>query len=79
MVDNNGEDGTLGDMKRMRGEHMEDGSYMGTVSRVLSMAGFRSKALVPSRTKVQAEVEAIGGKFLGLGFDLEKNRSNRSC
>ena len=48
---------------------MEDGTYTGTIPTILSQAGFKAKALVPSGTDVEEELLAMGGKFLGLHYD----------
>merc|ERR1711867_76616 len=70
-VDDVGGGGAESDVDRMRGERGEDGTYSGTVPVILSQAGFRAKALVPSGTKVEEELTAMGGKFLGLHYDPE--------
>ena len=68
-MDDVGGGGSSLDVARMRGVREEQGSYSGTVTKLLSTAGFWAKALVMSGTQVQEEVEALGGKFLGLGYD----------
>merc|ERR1711867_349465 len=51
-----------------------DGSYSGTLPRVLAMGGFKAKALIPSGTCDEEEVEALGGKFLGVPYDPRSDR-----
>ena len=70
LVDDVGGGGTVQDVERMRGVRNDDGSYSGTVSRILKYAGFKAKALVPSGTELKEEREALGGKFLGLSYDV---------
>ena len=68
LVDDVGGGGSQEDVARMRGVKSEDG-YSGTVPRVLECGGFRAKALVCSGTQDTEELEAMSGKFLGLGYD----------
>ena len=72
-VDDVGGGGTESEVDRMRGERGEDGSYLGTVPVILQQAGFRAKALVPSGTRIEEEIAAMGGKFLGLHYDPESD------
>lgn len=67
-VDDVGGSGAGEDVARMRGRKDEDGKYTGTVPRILLAAGFRAKALIASGTGDKAELEAMGGKFLGLHY-----------
>ena len=68
LVDDIGGGGTRMEVNRMRGERSEAG-YSGTVPKVLESCGFRAKALVASGSRDEAELEAVGGKFLGLPYD----------
>merc|ERR1711867_360141 len=70
-VDDVGGGGTSAEVARMRGERREDGTYSGTVPVLLGRASFRAKALVPSGTSLPEELEAMGGKFLGLHYAPE--------
>ena len=58
----------MDEVSRMRGEKAADGSYSGTVPRVLSLGGFKAKALVASGVCDTEEEEALGGSFLGLPY-----------
>ena len=69
LVDDVGGGGNMVDILRMRGTRGEDGSYSGTVPKVLATASFRAKALVASGTQDPQELEAMGGKFLGVHYD----------
>ena len=73
-VDDVGGGGTAADIARMRGERTEEGHYTGTIPVMLSEAGFKAKALVPSGTSIPEELSAMGGKFLGLHYDPELNK-----
>ena len=73
LVDDVGGGGTRAQVERMRGERLPDGTYTGTVSRILNAAGFKAKALVASRTCTAEEREALGGKFLGLSYDMSRD------
>merc|ERR1711867_372472 len=55
-VDDVGGGGEDVDLERMRGDRMEDGTYTGTIPTILSQAGFKAKALVPSGTDVEEEL-----------------------
>ena len=69
LVDDVGGGGTTLEICRMRGEKNEDATYTGTLPKMLDMVGFKAKALVASGTRDPVELDALGGKFLGLGFD----------
>ena len=56
----------------MRGT-LEDGEYSGTLPKVLGQCGFKAKALVRSGSSHEQELEAMGGRFLGLGYDPEQD------
>ena len=60
--------GTQSDVERMRGDKRPDGTYTGTLPKVLAMGGFRAKALVVGGQCDQEEADSIGGKFLGLPY-----------
>ena len=62
----------MADVVRMRGEKMESG-YTGTLPVLLGQCGFQAKALVPSGSTDEEEVASMKGKFLGLGFDVERD------
>merc|ERR1711867_426175 len=61
------------DVDRMRGDRRDDGSYSGTVPVILEQAGFKAKAFVVSGTEVEEELQAMGGKFLGLHYDPQSD------
>ena len=68
LVDDIGGVGTRVEVDRMRGRLSEEG-YSGTIPKVLESCGFRAKALVASGSQEEAELEAVGGKFLGMAYD----------
>ena len=68
LVDDVGGGGSQEDVVRMRGKKLDQG-YTGTLPRVLECGGFKAKALVCSGTRDSEELEAMSGKFLGLGYD----------
>merc|ERR1711867_171805 len=72
IVDDVGGGGSAQDITRMRGMRTEEG-YDGTVTRMLESHGFKAKALIPSGTTEAAEVEALGGKFLGIAYDVQED------
>ena len=67
-MDDAGGGGSWDEVQRMRGSKREDGSYSGTLPKVLEMGGFRAKALVIGGHCDDEEVEALGGKFLGVPY-----------
>ena len=68
-MDDVGGGGSLQDAMRMRGTKLDDGTYDGTVSRILSLGGFKAKTIVVSGICDDEEFESLGGKFLGLPYD----------
>merc|ERR1712101_41726 len=67
LVDDVGGGGSQEDVQRMRGDKV-DGSYTGTITELLGQCGFRAKAIVSSGSEDPEELEALGDRFLGLGF-----------
>ena len=57
----------------MRGFKRPDGSYTGTLPQILSLGGFRAKALVASGDCDQEEEQALGGKFLGVSYSPQED------
>ena len=57
----------------MRGFKRPDGSYTGTLPQILSLGGFRAKALVTSGDCDQEEEQALGGKFLGVSYSPQED------
>ena len=70
LVDDVGGGGTEDQVSRMRGVLGEEG-YSGTLPKMLGQCGFKAKALVRSGSSNEKELEAMGGRFLGLGYDPE--------
>ena len=68
LVDDIGGGGSQEEVDRMRGTKTAEG-YSSTIPRVLTSCGFKAKALVPSGTSDEEELDAVGGKFLGMPFD----------
>ena len=68
-VDDIGGGGTLEEVRRMKGERQGDGTYSGTVPKVLLQGGFTAKALIQSGDCSEEEAHAMGGKFLGIKYD----------
>ena len=67
-VDDVGGGGTKSDVLRMRGIKDSLGEYSGTVPQMLAKGGFRAKALIMSGDCDDEEIEALGGKFLGISY-----------
>ena len=62
--------GSREEVQRMKGHLQEDGTYSGTVTRILGLCGMRPKFLAVSGDQDPAAAEALGGKVLGLGYNL---------
>ena len=67
-VDDVGGGGSLEEVLRMQGRKDSMGIYTGTLPKVLATGGFQAKALVQSKRCDDLELEALGGKFLGVGY-----------
>ena len=72
LANNIGGGGSREDVERMRGLKTEEG-YTGTVPHVIACGGFKAKALVPSGAQEEDEIDSMGDKFLGLGYDPTKD------
>ena len=72
-VDDGGGGGTKEEVRRMRGEKKGPGEYTGTLPKILSLGGFRAKALIVGGDCDEEEAEALGGKFLGVPYDPVKD------
>ena len=62
--------GMAKDVARMKGEVMASGEYWGTLTRILVPCGMKRKFLAVSVNNDQAAAEALGGKSLGLSYNL---------
>ena len=68
-VDDHVTGGSEAEVRRMRGDHLADGSYTGTISRILGLGNLKVKVMVTSgETDVSAK-ETLGDKVLGYYWD----------
>ena len=65
--------GTEEEVKRMVGDKTAAG-YTGTIPQVLKQGGFKAKALVVGGKCDAEEKDALGGKFLGVAYDVESDQ-----
>ena len=57
----------------MRGTRLPNGSYTGKISQILAVMGLKPKFVaIPGRATPE-EVEMVGGKFLGVGYDMAED------
>ena len=61
--------GSRKDVERMKGEKNAEGKWNGTIPRILSQGGFQAKEIVEGGNCTKEEADALGGKFLGVGYD----------
>ena len=61
--------GSEEDVKRMKGSQDGSGEWDGSITKILSLGGFKAKALVVGGNCTEEEAETMGGKFLGIGYE----------
>ena len=66
--------GTSEDVERMLGEAKEDGSYSGTVARILGTCGLRAKFMAVTGDSTPGAETPLGGKVLGLSYQLAQDK-----
>ena len=72
------DDGTTGGTKkqvdRMLGSKMEDGSYSGTIPRMMKKVGLKLKTIVASKSSDQESISKLSDKVLGYLYDPVEDR-----
>ena len=64
--------GSPDEVARMRGERTEDG-YTGTVGQILALGALSIKFMAVSGSNDSHEKEQLGGKCLGVGYEIEED------
>ena len=71
------DDGTTGgrakDVSRMLGEKLQDGSFSGTISRMMQSVGLRLKTIVSSSNPDPDSVKKLSSKVLGCLYDVKSD------
>ena len=58
----------------MRGSRNSEGQYSGKISEVLGTLGMAPKFIALPGSASEEEVELLGGKFLGIGYDIKEDK-----
>ena len=66
--------GDRDEVERMRGNLLADGQYSGTITQILATCGMRPKFIAVSGDQDPAAAEPLGGKVLGLGYHLGRDK-----
>ena len=73
LVDDGCTGGSNADCRRMKGVRLKDGSYTGTVPKMLGEGGFSVKFMVHAKHCTKEEADSLGGKVLGIEFDAMRD------
>ena len=65
--------GTRDEAQRMKGE-LKDGKYTGTIPKIHSQCGMEVKFMATSGDPDPMAAEPLGGKVLGLSYDLGEDK-----
>ena len=66
--------GGKAEVRRMKGERLEDGFYTGTLSQILAMGNLRAKVFVDSGETDEAAKYLIGNKVLGYDWNATNDK-----
>ena len=58
----------------MPGTRLPNGSYTGNISQILAVTGMKPKFVALPAKAIPEEVEMVGGKFLGVGYEITGDR-----
>ena len=61
--------GSKAEVARMMGQRLSDGSYTGTVCKILSKGNLKVKVMVPTGEKDQEAKDLLGNKVLGYSWE----------
>merc|ERR1712240_452182 len=73
-VDNGTTGGTKSKVDRMLGSKMEDGSYSGTIPRMMKKVGLKLKTIVASKSLDQESISKLSDKVLGYVYNPVEDR-----
>jgi hypothetical protein len=61
------------ELKRVRGELEDDGTYTGSISRILACCTMAPKYIATAGEKPEGPEEKLGGKMLGVGYNCTRD------
>ena len=62
------------ELEAMRGSRNLDGQYSGKISEVLGTVGMAPKFIAIPGSASEEEIELLGGKFLGIGYNINEDK-----
>ena len=73
-VDDGTTGGTEAEVARMKGLKLEDGTFSGTIPKMLAEVGYKVKTMVESGESDEEAVRLLGGAVLGYGWDAGQDK-----